>query len=189
MAEMNTLERLASGKTVVHRLPPIVKFFATLIYLVAVISFNRYEIFGLMPFFFYPAILMALSETPYRPLLKRLVFALPFVLLAGLANLIYDRETAFLLAGTAVSYGLLSFFSVVLKAVLSVMAVLILVSTTSLRDLSRALRKAKVPSLFVDLLVLSYRYLSVLLAEAGTMYTAYLLRSPAAKGIRLRHMG
>ncbi len=119
MAEMNTLERLASRKTVIHRLPPIAKLFVTFLYLVVVISFSRYEILGLMPFFFYPAILMALSETPYRPLLKRLVFALPFVLLAGLANLIYDRETAFFLAGTAVSYGLLSFFSVVLKATLS----------------------------------------------------------------------
>lgn len=37
--------------------------------------------------------------------------------------------------------------------------------------------------------MLTYRYISVLLEQVSNMYTAYILRAPAAKGIKMKDMG
>ncbi len=186
---MYTLEELANGDTAIHRIHPSVKLLATFVYLIVVISFDRYALSKLFPYLFYPFVAMAVSETPYNQLLKRLVLALPFSLLAGVSNIIFDTETAFVIGGIAISAGVLSLFTILLKTYLTVMAVLILVSTTPLRDLSNQLIRFKIPPILVMQITMTYRYLSILLNEASTMYTAYLLRSPRNKGIQLHHMG
>ena len=107
---MYTLEQLAAGNTVIHRIHPMAKLIVTFAYIVTVVSFNRYEIIGLVPYLFYPSVLMALSETPYGPLLKRLAITLPFVLFAGLSNILFDTEAAAVLGGITITFGVLSCF-------------------------------------------------------------------------------
>lgn len=188
-ASMHTLEQMAEGKTVIHTLHPAVKMLTTACYIALVVSFGRYDLSGLIVFFFYPVILMALSETQYKPLLQRLLIALPFSLCAGLSNLFFDRGTALFISHIAVSYGILSFFSLMIKTLLTVMAVLILVATTSMNHLSYQLMRWRIPAVLVMQITLTYRYISVLLAEASTMVTAYRLRAPRKKGISLHDMG
>lgn len=173
----------------IHRFHPTAKLLVTFAYIVLVVSFDRWEIAGLIPFLCYPSVVMALSETPIKPLLKRLAITLPFVLFAGFSNIIFDTETAIWLGAVPLSYGVLSCVSLVFKTCLTVMAVLLLVSTTTMRDLSYQLLKLRVPEIVVMLLSMTYRYLSILLQEAATMYTAYLLRAPGEKGIAMKRMG
>lgn len=184
-----TLENLANNNTIIHQLNPLTKTVTTFLYVVIVVSFNRYSVSALIPFVFYPILLMALSETPFKPLLARLVIALPFCLFGGLANIIYDKDTSFFIGGIAISFGLVSFLSIMIKCILTVMAVLILIATTTMPALSRQLIRLKVPTLFVLLLSMTYRYISVLIEESVNMYTAYLLRSGEKKGIRMKDMG
>jgi cobalt/nickel transport system permease protein len=186
---LNTLELCAEGNTSVHRLHPFVKLAATIVYVVVVISFGRYEIGGLLPFFFYPAILTPLSETPYKTLLQRLLPALPFALFGGLSNVFFDRAPMMTLGGVAITGGVVSFVSIMIKMVLSVSAILLLVSTTGIADLSRQLAASGVPDVLVLQLVLTYRYLSVLVDETCTMYSSYILRSVDSRGIQMRDMG
>ena len=40
---------------------------------------NRYDLFGLAVFLFYPIIVMALAEIPYKMIFKRTLVTLPFV--------------------------------------------------------------------------------------------------------------
>ena len=188
-AGIYTLEQLADGDTIIHRLNPIIKLITTFIYIVMVVSFNRYDLNGLIPYLFYPFIVMALSEVPYHHLLKRLILALPFSLLAGISNIIFDTETAFLVGGIGISFGLISFLTIILKTYLTVMAVLILVATTSMQNLSAQMVRLKVPADLVMQITMTYRYIGILINEAATMFTAYLLRSPKQKGIRIHHMG
>jgi cobalt/nickel transport system permease protein len=70
-----------------------------------------------------------------------------------------------------------------------VAAVLILVAVTPLYELTGQLRRLRVPELFVALFEMTYRYIGVLLGEASTMYTAYMLRSAERRGLQMRHMG
>ncbi len=185
----HSLENLAEGETVVHRLNPLTKTITTFFYVVIVVSFDRYSISGLLPYAFYPVVFMALGEIPIKPLLSRLAIALPFCIFAGIANVIFDQETMLTLLNINISYGLVSLFAITLKAGLTVMAVLILIATTKMPVISRQLIRLKVPAIFVLLISMIYRYISVALEETINMYTAYSLRSPESKGIQIKDMG
>jgi cobalt/nickel transport system permease protein len=121
--------------------------------------------------------------------LSRLLIALPFSFFAGLSNPFFDRDLAFFLFGIHISWGMLSFLSILIKTVLTVTAVLILIATTPMDKLARQLIQIKVPKIFVMQIMLTYRYLGLLITEAGNMLTAYHLRSSRQKGIRLEHVG
>ena len=185
----HNLENIAEGETIIHRLNPLTKTITTFLYVVIVVSFDRYSISGLLPFVFYPMVFMTLGEIPIKPLLSRLAIALPFCTFAGVANVIFDQETMLTLLNFKVSYGLVSLVSITLKAGLTVMAVLILIATTKMPVISRQLIRLKVPTIFVLLISMIYRYISVALEETINMYTAYSLRSPHGKGIKIKDMG
>jgi cobalt/nickel transport system permease protein len=187
--ELYALELLAGKDTAVHRLNPGVKVIVCALFMVTVISFDRYSLGRLCPFLFYPCVLIALGELPPSLLVKRTALALPFCLFAGLSNLVLERGAAFSIGRLAVSFGFLSFWVLILRALLCASAVLILIATTPWTALASQLRRFHVPAIFVTLLELCYRYIGVLLAESLSMYTAYKLRSVNTKGVALSHMG
>lgn len=187
--ELYALEQLADGDTFIHKIHPAVKLFVTVFFIIMVVSFDRYMLARLVPYVFYPTLLMALSETPYKALFKRFLLALPFCLFAGISNLIFDRNIAFNAYNLTVSYGAISFFTIILKTYLCVMVVLLLVSTTPFVQLTAELRRFKVPSIFVLMFEMTYRYIGVLIDEAYSMYTAYFLRSTNTGGIAMKDMG
>lgn len=165
------------------------KVAAAIVYAAAVISFGRRDVRGLMPYFFYPALLASLSETPLRLLLRRIIPALPFALFGGMANLFFDSEPVIRVWGIVITGGVLSFVSIMIKTALLVSAVSLLVSTTGMADLSRQLVSMRVPEMFVLQLVLTYRYLAVLAEESRSMCAAYVLRRPGARGTHIKDMG
>ena len=187
--KINSLEELAEGRTLIHRIHPMPKMITTIVFLVVVISIEKYNVSGLIPFFLYPILMMAIGEIPYRSVLTRLLIALPFAFFAGLSNPFLDRETAFILMGIPISWGLLSFASILIKTVLTVMAVLILIAATPMDRLAHELIRLRIPKIFVMQIMLTYRYLGLLITEAGNMTTAYHLRSSRQKGIRMEHAG
>jgi cobalt/nickel transport system permease protein len=174
--ELSALEQLSGGDTLVHRLHPTVKLLATAIFIITVISFNRYALEQLIPYIFYPTLLMMLSETPYSMLFKRFMIALPFCLFAGISNIIFDKS-------------IIPFFTIILRTYLCVMAVLLLVSVTPFSEIAGSMRRLRIPGIFVTIFEMTYRYIGVLLEEAYSMYIAYSLRSANGKGIKMRDMG
>ena len=82
-----SLEQLAAGNSAVHRVKPLPKLIVTLVYLVCVLSLDRYAPARLAPYLFYPVTVMALAEVPFGMLLRRSLVALPFCLFAGLSNI------------------------------------------------------------------------------------------------------
>ena len=185
-----SLEQLAEGTTVIHRLHPLVKLAVTLIYAATVISFPRYALSAMAPLALYPVVLAALSDTPWRPLLRRLVVAAPFVLFTGLANILLERTVLFRLGGLPVTAGGLSCLSLIFKAFLTVSAVLLLAAATPLTELTNQLARWHIPRILCLQLLLTYRYLSVLMQEAERMHTAYRLRGGGgAGGVRFRDAG
>jgi cobalt/nickel transport system permease protein len=187
--ELYALEQLAGGSTAIHRLHPLAKLLASTVYIVTVVSFNRYALGRLVPYIFYPMILMALSETPYAMLFKRFLVALPFCLFAGISNVLFDRAVAFDVVGIPISYGTVSLVTILLRTYLCVMAVLLLVSVTPLSELTGAMRRLKTPNIFIIMFEMTYRYIGVLLNEAYSMNIAYSLRSSNSRGIEMKDMG
>ena len=187
--ELYALEQLAGGSTAVHRLHPLAKLLASTVYIVTVVSFDRYELGRLIPYIFYPMILMALSETPYAMLFRRFLIALPFCLFAGISNVLFDRAVAFAVIGIPISYGMVSLVTILLRTYLCVMAVLLLVSVTPLSELTGAMRRLRTPNIFIIMFEMTYRYIGVLLNEAYSMNVAYSLRSSNSRGIEMKDMG
>ncbi len=189
VSEIYSLEQLSGKHTCVHALHPSVKIATTFIYIVTVASFGRYDLERLVPYVFYPAVMMALAEIPYSLLLKRVMLAMPFCLFAGVSNAVLDRAPMLSLYGVVVSQGVVSLFTLVFRTLLCVVVVLILVSVTPFTELTTQMRRMRTPQLFVTLFEMTYRYVGALVEEAGSMYTAYQLRGNSDNGLQMRHMG
>ena len=187
--ELRALETLSAGQTAIHRLHPLAKILSTFTFIVIVASFGRYDFFRLIPYLFYPFIMMALAELPYRLLLSRTLIALPFCLFAGISNIIFDKTAAFAISGLVISLGVLSFATVLLKMYLCVMSALLLAATTPFPELTVQMRRLRVPMIFIIVFETTFRYIGVLLEEIHTTATAYRLRSGTKKALEMRHMG
>jgi len=184
-----SLEQLSADDTVIHRLHPLSKILCSFVFIITVISFDRFDFSRLIPFVFYPAILIPLSQTPFKMVFKRLLIVLPFCLFIGISNIIIERDIAFTLGNIYISYGMLSFFSIIFRACLCVTAVILLMASTSFSDLTLQLRKLHIPEIFIIIFEMTYRYIGVLFTETASLQTAYSLRSAGKKGIVIRHAG
>lgn len=188
-AGINQLDEFAMRDSPVHRLHPMSKLITTILYITVVISFPSQNVSGLMALLFYPAILLPLSSVPYRPLFKRVLIALPFSLMGGISNLVLMKGTAFYVGSFAVSLGMVSFVSIMLKTFFSVTALLIFIATTPFIEITRQMAVLHVPKILCMQVVMTYRYIFVLLEEAVSMFTAYILRTKEQKGIQMKDMG
>jgi len=179
---MRLLEDLARKDTFIHRIHPLVKFLTTFFYLIVVVSFGKYEIGGLLPLIFYPMLVFLFAELPVKPILKRILFVMPFIMGVGILNPLFDHQIVDF-GGIALSRGWITFFSIFIKCGLTVTAGLLLMATTVMERLAAALRILRIPRLFVLQLLLTYRYISVLMEEVARTIRAYSLRAPEHKGI------
>ena len=184
--DIGRLDRLAYGRTWVHRLDPRSKVVATLLFLLTVVSLPKYEVAALAPFFLFPVLLAALAGIPARFILRKMLIVSPFAILIGIFNPLLDTRTAVVIAGIPLSAGLLSFFSILLKFALTVSATLLLIATTSFPGVCHAFHRLGVPSLFVSQLLFLYRYLFVLMEEAMRIVRAREMRSFGTRGAELR---
>lgn len=181
--DMQLLEDLACKHTFVQRVHPLVKLLTTIGFITMVVSFGRYEIVGILPLLIYPVLLVTLAELPVRPILKRMLLVLPFVIGIGILNPLFDRQV-FVVGGVTLSRGWITFLAIFLKTGLTVSAALILIATTGMNRLASALRMVGVPRVFVLQLLLTYRYIAVLAEEVTRILRAYSLRAPRQKGIQ-----
>jgi cobalt/nickel transport system permease protein len=181
--KMFILDELAEKKTAIHRINPVIKLVVTILYLLFVVSYNKYDISGLTPLFFYPVIILAVGDIPLKPILVGLVIAAPLVIGVGVFNPFLDRTIVLMVQGISISAGMLSFASLLMKCGLTVTAVLLLLATTGMNKIAAALQKLHIPQIFIIQLLLTYRYISVLMGETSRVYNAYTLRAPCKTGI------
>jgi len=179
---LGVLDALSYKDTPVHRLDPRTKVISTLAFIITVVSFPKYEVIRLIPFFIFPVVIFSLGDIPVRFILKKVLFASIFAVLIGLFNPLLDTRTMYHVFAIPVSGGWVSFVSIVLKFFLTMSAVLLLISTTSFPGVSHALSKLGVPEVFVSQLLFLYRYLFVLMEETMRMVRARDLRSFGTRG-------
>ena len=186
--DLGRLDTLAAGNSWVHALDPRTKLVATLLFIVTVVSFNKYAVSELLPFFIFPVILAAAGDVPQGYVWRRAALAAPFVLLLGLFNPWLDPQPRALFGAVQIAGGWISWLSILLRALLTTGAALTLIAVTGLPALCAALDRSGVPRVFVVQLLFLYRYLFVLIEEASNMLLARSLRS-AGRGTGLRSYG
>jgi cobalt/nickel transport system permease protein len=176
-------DQLARQDSFIHRLHPLAKLLATLAYTLLLVSFDKYATIALLPFLFFPVFLAAAGRIPAGPILKRLLYIEPMIICLGLLNPLFDHSITNVM-GYAISSGWLIFISITLRGSLAVTAALLLIATTGMDGIALSLRKIMVPRIFVLQLMLTYRYISVLLEEAARTLQAYSLRAFDPKGLK-----
>jgi cobalt/nickel transport system permease protein len=180
------MDTLAAGESVLHRLDPRAKVITTLMYIVAVVSFDKYTLSAMTPFFLYPVIMISFGGLPRRYLLRKVLMVAPLAIVVGIFNPLMDRGILFHIGPVGISGGWVSFISIFMRSVLTVAAAFILVSLTGFNAVCGALKKFGVPKPFVVQLLFFYRYIFVLTDEAERMARARSLRSfnPGAMSFR-----
>ena len=188
-AELREMDALAAGDSPVHRLHPICKLTATVFYIVTVVSFHKYNFSGLVIMVLYPVLLFQAAGIPIRLCFHKLRIVLPLVCAVGLVNPFLDRMPLAQLGNAVISGGVVSMLTLMMKGVFALMASFLLIATTSIDRLCAALRKLHVPGMITTLLLLTYRYIGVMLDEVSVMSQAYSLRAPRQKGIHISAWG
>lgn len=188
-AELREMDALAAENFPVHRLHPLCKLLVTVCFIVTVVSFPKYDFTGLAVMVLYPIILFQAAGIPVGTCFYKLRVVLPLVCAVGLVNPFLDRTPWMQLGNLTVTGGLVSMVTLMMKGVFSLMASFLLIATTPIDSLCAALRRLHVPSILTTLLLLTYRYIGVMLEQVSIMTESYKLRAPGQKGIHISAWG
>jgi len=187
--DIGTLDALAGRDSAIHRLDPRAKLITTLIFVLVVVSFDRYAVSALLPFGLFPLALIVLADLPPGYLLKKLLLAAPFALCIGILNPWFDHQALLQVGPLAITGGWVSFTSILLRFTLTVLAALVLIATTSFTGVCMALERLGAPRVFALQLLFLFRYLFVLTDEALRLVRARALRSFGGRGMGMRVYG
>lgn len=187
--DLSHLDALAARDSIIARLDPRVKVLTAAVFVLCVVSFDKYVIAAMLPFALFLSLIMGLGGIPAHFILKKLVLVSPFALLLGMFNPFLDQQTLLYLGPIPLSGGWLSFLSILLRFCLTVGAMLILIATTGFNGVCMAMEKMGMPKIFAVQLLLLYRYIFVLMDEGQRMYRARALRSFQGRGTDMKTFG
>ena len=168
------LDEYSGLRSPVHQLDPRVKLvgFTALVIVCVSTPPDLYPAFA--AYLGLEAALVLLSRLPWKHVLKRMLVVLPFILVVA-AFLPFFRQGggSYNLGPLTVSgHGLTVLWNVAIKSTVSVLAVILLSSSTPFPDLLRGMEKMGVPRLLTTLLSFTYRYIFVLVDEMQRMRRA-----------------
>ena len=146
----------------------------TFIFTIIIASFGRNDAFLLIPFFVYPVFILLSGKSitnTFFTTIKMIIVASPFVLTIGM----FGSWT--------------TFFSLALRFILTVSAMIILMSLLGFSGFCAALVKLRVPSAIITQLVLMHRYSFLLRDEVRRLRCAHALRSGGNRRISIREFG
>lgn len=187
--DFKRLDLLANGNSSLHWLDPRAKVLATLVFIISVVSCDKYELAALLPFFIYPAVLIGIADLPVGFIVRKVLVVLPFAFVVGMFNPFLDRGTLLTLGQLDISGGLISWAAIIVKAMLTVSAALTLVAVTGFPGICRAFEQVGMPQAFAVQLMFLYRYIFVLTEEGGRAARARSLRSCGKKGLGITSFG
>ncbi len=186
---LHTADREAEARARTDRVGAPARLAVCLVYLVAVVSVPPRGLDTTLLLAVHPLALCILEGPSLGRLLRRTA---PFLLVAlalGLPSAFLDRAPAFAVGGVTVTRGMLLAATLALKGILCILATSQLAAVCGFERLIGALRTFGLPGRAATHLLLSGRYLLLLLHETSRMTTAYALRAPRRRGIYFRDWG
>lgn len=187
--EIQHMDTIAARDQWVNKIHPLVKLALTLLYIAVVVSFHKYNIIGLIGMVIYPIVIFIVGELSFKDSVKRLRVVLPLVCFVGVFNPFFDRQFFIQIGTFQVTTGMISMLTLMIKGILSVLASYLLIATTSIEKICYAMRLIHIPSVIVTQILLTYRYVTLLLTEANHIMQSYSLRAPNQKGVHFKVWG
>jgi len=187
----------AEGSSAIQRLDPRTKLIGTLLFVLTVALIRSGSWFAFAGMYAIWLVLVRAARVPLALLLRRSLWAVPFLLAALVVPFTTPGEPLFRMPLTgwqATEVGLSQAATLVLRTWISVQGFLLLAATTDPQDLLWSLQTMRFPPLLVMIIAFAQRYLGVLAGEASRMLRARRARSagrPRRAGMRLqvRSMG
>lgn len=161
----------------------------TIVYVAAVLSVSIYEPQKLIWLAVYPVVASEITGIGFGRLFLRSLWIIPLVFIIGIFNPVYDTQPAFTIGAVTVSRGWVSFTSVMLRGLLTLQALLVLITNSGFYDVCHTLRRWHMPAVIVTQLLFTYRYMGVLLEEARSMHRAREARGFGRKSYPLKMWG
>ncbi len=183
LLDLREIERLARRNFKINSLAPEIKVVFTLGYILGLASVGKYNLETLLLFFVYPILMVIFLEIRGSVFFSKLLIPMSFSLGIAIWNPFFDRQVWDVVMGLSITGGMISFSVVMTKSLLSFLATMLLVATTPLDQISKALRWLRIPRVFVLLFVMTYRYIIVLGEEVTNGWDAFRLRAGERKGL------
>ncbi len=158
-------------------------------YIVVMLSVPVLNLGMLIWFAAYPVVMAPLSHIRYSAVLRKSLVTLPFIILIGAMNPLFDRRVAMTVCGMEISAGWISFISILIRGLLSVQAALLLVHVCGFNGVCRAMGRLGLPSILVTQLMMVSRYMQTLGEEAMTMHRARVARGYGRKNYPIKEWG
>lgn len=173
----------------IHRMNPLLKLILAVSFILITVSFGKYDLSGLIPMIIFPVTAYRISGVSIRTCIRRMKYILPFILAVGIFNPFFDKNVLFTAGNIRVTGGFVSMVTLMIKGFYCILASYLLTAVTPVEDICISLRKTGFPKILTDLILMTYRYISMFLNEVGIMTESYSLRSPGSNGIKFSAWG
>ncbi len=187
--QMMELDETSKKNNFINKMHPVIKILLTIIFLISILSINKYNLSKLIYYIVYPIFLIILGDINLKRFFKLITYLSPFILIFVLSNVFLNRMPAFYINDFGITYGMISALTLFIKNIYAILAGYILIATTGIYNICYGLNKLLIPEIITNQILLTYRYIFVLLNEAGEMSNAYKLRAPKQKGIKNKTWG
>ena len=181
--EHSFIDKYCKSDGPIYRLDPRVKIICAIAYILSVVLTPPTAISQFALFLVIVLVTILLSQVPLGYVLRRSLVIFPFVLMVVVF-------IPFLKKGEAGgSYGgLWVVWNVIVKSWLSVLAMILLGSTTDFQLLLKGLEKLHIPKIFLMTLAFMYRYIFIIVDEAMRMERAHRSRYFGGQILRQIHI-
>lgn len=177
------IDKYSEINSFIHRLDPRIKIISFLFFILLVVFTRPNSIFTFALYGIVISTLILLSKIPIKYILKRSLVIVPFVLTIAIFIPFFKKGQvaggySFGTLKLTVTYdGLMILWNVSVKAILSILCTILLMTSTRFSDLLKALERLKFPNLFIMILSFMYRYIFVIVDELMKMRQAKAARS------------
>ncbi len=172
------LDKYSDRDSLIHRLDPRTKFIITIIFILMVVITPPATWYGFALYLAVIVCMVLLSRVPALYVFKRSLLILPFIgIIAVSIPFVKQGEVVghiniWLWQMSVTRTGLEIFASVMLRAWLSALSLILLVSTTAVVDLLNGLERLRVPRVLIMIISFMYRYIFVLTDDIMRMKQA-----------------
>ena len=172
------IDKYSDLNSLIHRLDPRIKIICFVAFILFAIftrptSFIAFALYGALI-----AALFLLSKIPPGFILKRSLVIIPFILMVAIFIPFFKKGEiaggySFGTLKLTVTYdGLMILWNILVKAYLCILSMILLITSTKLSDLLKALEKLRFPSVFIMIISFMYRYIFVVQDELMKMRQA-----------------
>lgn len=181
----NSFQLPAKEVSFVAKIDPRAFIFVSFAFILSILTLPIDNPEKIIWFAIYPIIMSPLSGQTYGKIFRMSFSVLPFIIFIGIFNPIFDRREAFKIGDVIVTYGWLSFLTIIIRGLLSMQALLLLIRTTGFINICNSLNSLGVPKILTIQLLLLYRYIALLMQEVDTIHKAIQSRGYGKKAFHL----